>query len=149
MNIETATERVVRLRKEIQRHNHLYHTLDQPEISDEAYDALVFELQKIEKEFPALQEKESPTQKVGGQILDGFEKTQHAVPQWSFDNIFSYEELQKWEEKIHRFIAKDSSLLLHDLSYVIELKIDGLKLVLTYEKGKLVPGICILRQILL
>lgn len=140
MNIETATERVVRLRKEIQRHNHLYHTLDQPEISDEAYDALVFELQKIEKEFPALQEKESPTQKVGGQILDGFEKTQHAVPQWSFDNIFSYEELQKWEEKIHRFIAKDSSLLLHDLSYVIELKIDGLKLVLTYEKGKLVTG---------
>jgi DNA ligase (NAD+) len=140
MSQKQAQQRIEKLRKEIEKHNHLYHTLDQPEISDEAYDALLAELRGLEKKYPDLAIRESPTQKVGGKILEGFEKTEHIVPQWSYDNIFSFEDLKKWEEKIQRFVAKDSALNLDDLSYVVELKIDGLKLVLTYKDGQLVTG---------
>lgn len=140
MKKSDAQKRINALRAEIEKHNHLYHTMDQPEISDQAYDTLVQELHHLEEQFPELASQTSPSQKVGGKILDGFEKTEHPVLQWSFDNIFSFQDLEKWQEKIQRFIAKDFSLQGRVPTYIVELKIDGLKLVMTYEKGKLVTG---------
>ena len=137
MDQKYAQSRAEILRSEIEKHNHLYHTLDAPEISDEAYDALVRELQGIEEMYPHLRIDHSPTQRVGGTILDGFTKTKHRVPQWSFDNIFSQDDLKNWHKKILRFIDKDTTLKGASPTFITELKIDGLKLVLTYHHGKL------------
>jgi DNA ligase (NAD+) len=131
--------RIKNLQKEIEKHSRLYHTQDAPEISDEAYDALVRELLDLEESFPEFK-KQSPSQKIGGKVLDGFEKVKHIVPQWSYDNIFDFQELKAWDEKIKRFIEKSGGLLDDVLDYVVELKIDGLKVVLTYEEGKFVLG---------
>ncbi len=139
MTQKEAQKRQKQLQKEIGRHSELYHTLDAPEISDEAYDALVRELLDIEAEFPALS-KGSVSQKVGGKILEGFEKVRHIVPQWSYDNIFDFNELRAWEEKVKRFIDKSGGLKDDVLDYIVELKIDGLKVVLTYEAGEFVLG---------
>ncbi len=138
MDTKQAQKRIEILRKEIEKHNFLYHTKDTPEISDEAYDALSRELLSLEKDFPKFK-KESPTQKVGGKILDGFQKVKHVVPQWSYDNIFGNEELVGWEEKIKRFLEKEG-VQDEKLDYIVELKIDGLKVVLTYKNGEFVLG---------
>lgn len=139
MDKKSVKKRIETLRKEIEKHQDLYHTKDAPEISDEAYDALVRELLALEIDFPEFK-KGSPTQKIGGKILEGFEKVKHVVPQWSYDNIFNFEELRAWEEKIKRFIEKSGRLKDDTLDYVVELKIDGLKVVLTYDNGKFVLG---------
>jgi DNA ligase (NAD+) len=135
-----AKKRIKNLRKEIEKHSKLYHTHDKPEISDTAYDALVAELLALETEFPNLVSSMSISQKVGGKILDGFEKVNHIVPQWSYDNIFDFTELRAWEEKVKRFIDKDGGLRDETLDYIVELKIDGLKVVLTYNGGEFVLG---------
>ncbi len=140
MTEKEAEKRIKTLIKEIEKHSSLYHTKDAPEISDEAYDALVRELVSLETEFPHLMSKNSPTVKVGGKILEGFEKVKHVVPQWSYDNIFDFNELRAWEEKVKRFIEKSGGLKDDQLDYVVELKIDGLKVVLTYDDGKFVLG---------
>jgi DNA ligase (NAD+) len=138
MNKKEAEKRIKNLRKEIEKHNLLYHTKDTPEISDEAYDALVRELLELEGKFGKIL-KESPSQKVGGKILEGFEKVRHSVPQWSYDNIFGFDELSAWEEKIKRFIEKEG-VQNEKLEYIVELKIDGLKVVLTYQDGRFAQG---------
>lgn len=125
---------------ELNRHADLYYKKDAPEISDEAYDSLYQELVRLEKKFPEHVLEISPTQNIGGKILDGFEKAEHNYRQWSFDNIFDWEGLQKWEQKIQRFIAKEPSLKNEVLDYVVELKIDGLKVILDYENGVFVRG---------
>jgi DNA ligase (NAD+) len=140
MTEEEAKKRTKTLRLEIEKHANLYHTKDAPEISDEAYDALVRELLALEEQFPTLKNANSITQKVGGKILEGFEKVKHIVPQWSYDNIFNFEELRLWEEKIKRFIEKSGGLGNEKLEYIIELKIDGLKVVLTYDDGAFILG---------
>ena len=139
MDKKEAKKRILILQKEIEKHQDLYHTKDAPEISDEAYDALVRELLALENDFPEFK-KDSPAQKIGGKILEGFEKVKHTVPQWSYDNIFNFQELSDWEEKIKRFIEKAGGLKDDTLDYVVELKIDGLKVVLTYDAGKFVLG---------
>ncbi len=138
MNKKEAEKRIKTLRKEVEKHIELYHTKDTPEISDEAYDALVRDLLDLESKFPEFK-KESPAEKVGGKILEGFKKVKHSVPQWSYDNIFGFDELLAWQEKIKRFIEKEG-LEKEKLEYIVELKIDGLKVVLTYQKGELVLG---------
>lgn len=135
-----AKKRIKALIKEIQKHSLLYHTHDAPEISDTAYDTLVKELLGLETDFPGLREAGSPTSNVGGKILEGFEKVKHVVPQWSYDNIFDFGELRDWEEKVKRFIEKSGGLRDDKLDYIVELKIDGLKVVLTYENGGFVLG---------
>jgi len=131
--------RVNKLRETIDKHRQLYHTLDKPEISDEAYDSLVNELVKLEDEYPELLDKESPTQRVGGEALKEFVKVEHRVRQWSYDDVFDFDDLIKWEEKIKNFIKK-ANLENEVLEYCCELKIDGLKIILTYENGVLVTG---------
>ncbi len=126
------------LNKTIEKHRHLYHTLDNPEISDEAYDSLVKELEILESKYPQFK-KNSQNDRVGGEPLKEFVKVKHEVRQWSYDDVFDFTELQKWEEKTKNFIKKEN-LSGEKLEYCSELKIDGLKIVLTYIDGKLVRG---------
>ena len=129
-----------RLTKEVRHHADLYYREDTPSISDEAYDALYQELLEKERLHPELKDPLSPTVRVGGQILEGFKKAQHLYPQWSFDNVFGWEELQKWESKVHNLLSKKDESLIKNITYVAELKIDGLKVILDYDKGRLTRG---------
>ena len=134
-------KRIEQLRKAIKEHGYNYHTLDAPTISDEAYDALVRELLELEQKYPESKSKKSPTQKVGGKILEGFEKTKHTVPQWSYDNVFGFDELARWDERNRKILEKaDNKKARTAWEYCCELKIDGLKIVLTYEGGFLKVG---------
>ncbi len=134
----TKKERVFKLRKLIEYHRHKYHTDDTPEISDEAYDSLVRELGDLERTSPELFDEKSPTMIVGGNIRSSFQKVKHEVRQWSFDNVFDEKELQDWEDKIVRMLEKDG--FSKKPTYCAELKIDGLKVVLTYKDGIFVNG---------
>ncbi|MFT6361576.1 MAG: DNA ligase (NAD+), partial [Candidatus Paceibacteria bacterium] len=140
MNESEAKKRIATLVKELKHHANLYYKKDSVEISDEAYDSLYQELVSLEQAFTHLQDSNSPTMRVGGKILEGFEKAEHRFAQWSFDNVFDWEDLQKWEEKVHRLVEKYPSLNTHDLEYIVELKIDGLKVILDYDNGKLTRG---------
>lgn len=137
--IDTAKERILKLRELVAHNNYLYHTLDTPEISDTAYDSLLRELSELEEQFPALKDKNSPTQRVGSVVRDGFSKVVHTTPQWSFDNVFSYEELCEWGERAQRYLEKEKSTTTID-GYTCELKIDGLKVILEYVDGVFVRG---------
>ncbi len=129
-------KRVLDLRKLLEHHQYLYHVLDNPEIEDTVYDSLFHELLKLEEEYPEYYDENSPTKRVGGKILDHFEKVKHEVRQWSFDNVFDLNELRDWEERNKNFLQKIN--IIKNFSYVAELKIDGLKVVLTYKEGELV-----------
>ncbi|MDR3557979.1 MAG: NAD-dependent DNA ligase LigA [Candidatus Pacebacteria bacterium] len=127
-----AIERLNKLKELIVHHQRLYHTLDRPEITDEAYDSLVQDLVAIETEYPELRTADSPSQRVGGEPLKEFKKVLHAVPQWSFNDAFSEEEINEFDARTRRFLIETFNL---QLTYICEHKIDGLKIVLTYEKG--------------
>ena len=127
-------ERITRLRKEITRHQHQYHALDAPEISDAAYDSLMTELLALEAVHPEFDDPASPSKRVGGKPLSAFRKVRHIVAQLSFDDAFDSGELKKWDDRNHRLLEK-LNVVPKILSYDCELKIDGLKIVLTYEKG--------------
>lgn len=137
MDLLEAQKRAGKLREIIARHAHLYYVEDAPEISDAAYDTLLHELIAIEEAFPELVVPNSPTMRVGGAAVERFEKVRHAVPQWSFDNVFSVEELRAWDTRVRRW-ACEAGFAESDVSYTCEHKIDGLKIVLTYERGLLV-----------
>jgi DNA ligase (NAD+) len=137
---ENVKERYEKLAKTIDHYRYLYHVLDKPEITDESYDSLMQELIGIEEKYPELRTPQSPSQRIGDVPLDEFKKVKHEVRQWSFDDCFSYEQLQKWEEKVKRLIEKEPSLKGEKLEYDCELKIDGLKIILTYKNGKFVQG---------
>ena len=142
MDLHAAEMRIAALRKEIDRHRVAYHVSDRPEISDEAYDALYTELETLEREYPDLVTPESPTQRVGAEPLVAFEKVRHEVAQWSFDDIFDFEELRVWDVKVKKLLARQGVPTEgeNDLEYCCELKIDGLKMILTYREGLLVQG---------
>ena len=140
MKLSEAKERIEKLRAAMRRHDHLYHVLDRPEISDEAYDALLRELRMSEEKYPELVTSDSPTQRVGGKPATEFKKTRHKVPQWSFDNVFDFEELTKWDERVRKLVKENQKAKNIPIEYVAEMKIDGLKIVLTYENGVLVRG---------
>jgi DNA ligase (NAD+) len=129
-------KRIQELRLTLEHHRYLYHTLDAPEISDEIYDSLLRELDSLEKEFPELDHPMSPTHRVGAVPLEEFKKVKHEILQWSYDNVFSFEELLAWEKKLLNILEKED--IKKRPTYVAELKIDGLKIVLTYEKGILI-----------
>ena len=136
---KTVIERLNKLKETIDRHRHSYHTLDTPEISDEAYDSLFKELEEIEAKYPELVTSDSPTQRVGGEPLAEFVKVRHAHRQWSFDDVFDLAELKKWEERVRNFMEK-AGVASEKLEYCCELKIDGLKIILDYENGVLKRG---------
>lgn len=132
-------DRVTKLKDLLEKHRYLYYVLDKPEISDEAYDSLLRELQEIESKNPDLITPDSPTQRVGGEPIKEFNKVNHNFQQWSFDDVFDFDELTKWDEKVKNFIDK-AGLSDRELEYCCELKIDGLKIVLNYENGNFIRG---------
>lgn len=137
MTEKEAKKRMHDLEVLINYHRAKYHKHDLPEISDEAYDALIRELVSLEETYPKFVNPNSPTKKVGDDPIDAFTKVKHIHPQWSYDNVFSYEELKAWYERIFRFAEKEG-VSIKDPSLVCEQKIDGLKVILTYKKGELV-----------
>lgn len=136
MNKKEAGVRIVELRKLLEHHRVLYHVHDNPEISDEVYDSLMRELEKLEKENPKFYSSLSPTVRIGGDTIDHFEKVKHEVKQWSFDNVFNFKELLDWEERNLTILKKEN--IKETPTYVAEMKIDGLKVVLTYKDGNFI-----------
>ena len=132
---EEAQARIEKLKQEIQYHRYLYHVLDRQEISDEALDSLKHELLKLEREYPEFITPDSPTQRIGGKPLDKFKKIRHRVKQWSLEDAFSEEEIRDYDQRVRKFIREKTGEILTSISYTCELKIDGLHIVLTYEKG--------------
>ena len=137
MNKKQAKERIEELRKKTEYYAEKYYDEDKPEISDFEYDMLMVELRNLEKEYPEFQSKESLTQKVGGNIKEGFAKVTHEVPLQSLQDVFSIEEVEDWVEKIEQK-AKENEI--KDVRYVVETKIDGLSSALEYRDGKFVRG---------
>ncbi|MCR4279516.1 MAG: NAD-dependent DNA ligase LigA [Candidatus Zambryskibacteria bacterium] len=121
-------ERAQKLRDTINRYRYLYHVENKEEIAPEALDSLKHELAELERKYPELVTPDSPTQRVAGLALDEFKKVAHEVPQWSFNDAFDEVEIKAFDERVKRIIKKEPE-------YLSELKIDGLKVVLTYEKG--------------
>ncbi|MFA5934478.1 MAG: NAD-dependent DNA ligase LigA [Candidatus Paceibacterota bacterium] len=132
--------RYKKLVKTVEQHRHFYHVLDKPTISDEAYDSLMREIFDLEEKYPGLRTSESPTQRVGDKPLDEFKKVKHEVRQWSFDDCFSFDGLKKWDEKVRKMVSKENFLKGEKIEYCCELKIDGLKIILTYKDGKFLRG---------
>jgi DNA ligase (NAD+) len=138
MKKSEAIQRINDLRSLLEHHRVLYHVHDAPTISDEVYDSLMKELASLEAQYPDADSPLSPTKRIGGHILDKFEKVRHDIRQWSFDNVFNFQELTEWEERNMTILSKAG---LHQKpTYIAELKIDGLKIVLTYKEGKLIRG---------
>lgn len=129
-----TVKRVQKLREAIERHRYNYHVLNREEISEAALDALKKELVDLETKYPELVTPDSPTQRVAGAPLPFFEKVTHTVRQWSFNDAFSALDIREFEERTRRFLKKEDREPT-SLVYTCELKIDGLKIVLTYKKG--------------
>ncbi|MFQ5611642.1 MAG: NAD-dependent DNA ligase LigA [Anaerolineae bacterium] len=138
MTDSSVERRIAELRKEINFHSYRYHTLDDPIISDYEYDRLVQELRRLEEENPDLVTPDSPTQRVGSEPLEGFDKVVHPIPMTSLGNAFDDEEMQKWLARIERLLPEGVAAT--DLEFMVEPKIDGLAVALTYEDGLLVQG---------
>ena len=128
-----AQEEILKLRRELEYHNKLYYVLDAPVISDYEYDVLMQQLKALEAEHPDLITPDSPTQRVGGKALSQFEPVQHQVPLESLTDVFSYDELFAFGERMDTLLSDA-----HD--YVVEPKIDGLSMSLEYENGVFVRG---------
>jgi DNA ligase (NAD+) len=130
-----AADRVARLREQIDRANHAYYVLDEPEISDAEYDTLFRELQALEAEHPELRSPDSPTQRVGAPLSSALAKVTHRRPMISLANAFSPEELAAWEERNARILPE-----VRTAGYTAEIKIDGAAVTLTYEAGTFTVG---------
>jgi DNA ligase (NAD+) len=134
-----ARERAAELRKQLEHHGHRYYVLDDPEISDVEYDALLNELRDLEAKYPELLTPDSPTQRVGGQPLDKFEEVRHLQPMYSLANARNEDELAAWVLRSERYLARQG-VEMGEVRFVTEPKIDGLAITLVYEDGVLVRG---------
>jgi len=134
MNEAQASERIAQLTRELHSHNHRYYVLHSPTISDEAFDHLLKELELLESEWPQFSDPNSPTRRVGGELTGRFEKVPHRYPMLSLSNTYSEEEIQEWEERLHKLAGQE-------VEYVMELKYDGLAISLHYENGQLIRGL--------
>ncbi len=135
MELEQAKKRVEELRPLLKYYTQKYFD-DEQVVSDYEYDMLMKELKQIEKEYPELITKDSPTQKVGASIKKGFEKVTHEVPLQSLQDVFSFEEVEEFEEKMEKIAAENGKTM----EYVVETKIDGLSSAIEYRNGKLYRG---------
>ncbi len=123
------------LREKINYHNHRYYVLDDPELSDAAYDRLFRELEDLEKQHPELLSSDSPTQRVGAAPLKTFETVRHVLPMLSLANCFTSDEVLEFDQRIKRYLK-----ITGDIEYVVEAKLDGVALELVYEQGGLLVG---------
>ncbi|MBI4117522.1 MAG: NAD-dependent DNA ligase LigA [Parcubacteria group bacterium] len=129
MTIRDAKERILKLRELVDRYRYEYHVLNKQKISDDALDALKHELLELERRFPKLVTKDSPTQRVAGKALSKFAKVRHEKRMLSLEDIFSFEELQSWEKRIKKLLPSLRT------EYFTELKTDGLAISVIYENG--------------
>lgn len=136
----TPAERHADLLACIRHHEERYYVLNDPEISDAEFDALMKELGALEREFPDLVTPDSPSQRVGGRPVEGFESVEHQVPMLSLDNSYNEDEVTAFDERLRRALD-DAGVDAASVEYVAELKIDGLSISLTYEDGRLVRGV--------
>jgi DNA ligase (NAD+) len=134
MTEQEAFARIQALTHQLNEHNHRYYVLDEPSISDQDFDLLMQELQLLESAWPRFLSPQSPSQRVGGQVLSKFENAPHRFPMLSLGNTYSREELAAFDERVQKGLGKPAL-------YVGELKFDGVAISLTYEKGKLVRAI--------
>lgn len=128
-------EKIEKLRETIRHHEYRYYVLDEPEISDAAYDRLMHELQELEAANPKLITPDSPTVRVGGAPREGFQTVRHARPMLSLDNASSFDELRAFDRRVREGIGRE------EIEYIAEHKFDGLSISLQYEKGSLVRGV--------
>ena len=126
--------RIAELRKQIQHHEERYYIDSAPEITDAEFDALLRELQHLERDHPDLVTIDSPTQRVGGRTAEGFASVRHAEPMLSLDNAYNEDELKAFDDRLRRGLEKFEG----PVPYVVELKIDGLSIALQYRDGRLV-----------
>ena len=132
--LEEVKRKAEKLREEIRHHDYRYYVLNQPEISDKEYDDLVKKLKQLEKQHPQLITPDSPTQRVGEKPLIGFKTVKHQVAMLSLDNTYSSEEIKEWDKRVHKGLPQEKA------EYVVELKIDGVGVSLTYQKGVFLVG---------
>ncbi len=129
-----VTQRIAKLRAELEHHNYRYHVLDSPEVTDAEYDQLFRELLKLEAEHPETVSPDSPTQRVGGPALDAFAKAKHLVPMLSLQNAMTEDEFRDFDTRLRKILEIEND----EVEYFCELKFDGLSISLTYEDGRLV-----------
>lgn len=134
MNKDQALDRINFLSEEIEKHNHLYYVVNQPEISDYDFDMLLKELEALEVQFPEFASEHSPTKRVGGDITRKFETVIHRFPMLSLSNTYSEEEIQDWENRIKKSIDEE-------VEYVCELKYDGVAIGIRYQNGLLTRAV--------
>ncbi|MCK4463309.1 MAG: NAD-dependent DNA ligase LigA, partial [Candidatus Omnitrophica bacterium] len=134
MKRDTARKKIEELRKKINRHNRLYYVENKPEILDAEYDRLYKELERLEKKFPEFITPDSPTQRVGEEVIEGFVTVKHLSPMLSMDNTYSHEELREFDKRVKKGLKGQK------IEYTVELKIDGVSVVLLYKKGKFIRG---------
>lgn len=135
MGKEEIKNRIDKLRQQIRHHDYGYYVLSHPKISDKEYDDLMRELKNLEEKYPELKSDDSPTVRVSGGILEGFQTVKHRQKMLSLDNTYSFEELKDWDERVHKGLRANENT-----EYVVELKIDGVSANITYQKGKLSVG---------
>src|SRR5207302_3445117 len=131
---KSVSDEIEVLRDQIRHHEHRYHVLDNPEISDADFDLLVQQLKKLEAAHPELITPDSPTQRVGGKPREGFIKAAHSSPMLSLDNAYNEQEFRDWAARVYELTGK------RKVDFVCELKLDGMSLALTYLDGQLARG---------
>lgn len=129
---KSIEKQIEELRDQIRHHDHRYYVLNDPEISDQKYDKLMDKLKQLEKDHPQLVTEDSPTQRVGGQPVEGFDNVRHGVAMLSIDNTYNADELRDFDKRVKKGLETD------DYQYVVELKIDGLAVSIRYENGRYV-----------
>ncbi|MFY9610503.1 MAG: NAD-dependent DNA ligase LigA [Blastocatellia bacterium] len=134
IDIDRTAARIAELRQKLEYHNYLYYVQDAPEISDAEYDRMFRELLELERAHPELASPDSPTQRIGGEPLERFNKVPHHAPMLSLANAFSEEELVAFDKRISKPLNRS------DIAYVTEMKIDGVAIALTYQNGSFVRG---------
>ena len=134
MDKKQTKERIKKLKKVIQEARHSYHVLDKSIMSDAALDSLKHELYELEQKYPEFITADSPSQRIGGKPLEKFKKLRHIVSQWSFNDVFDESEIKNFDQRMAREIGNK------EVDYTAELKIDGMHIILTYEKGVFKTG---------
>ncbi len=127
-------KKIGHLRDKIRHHDYRYYILAQPEISDKEYDDLMQQLKELEDKYPEFKSDDSPTLRVGGQVLKSFKTVKHKQKMFSLDNTYSIEELKDWDKRVHKGLGSEK------VEYVVELKIDGASANIVYKQGKLIIG---------
>jgi len=130
-----AEQKIRSLRNEIARHDHLYYTIGEPEISDREYDALLKELEELERAHPEYADPDSPTSRVAKGLLTGFPTVRHTAPMLSLDNTYSLDEVAEFDARVRKTLGKER------IDYSVEPKVDGVAIHLRYERGRFVLGL--------